>query len=260
MTTPIRTTSSVNPVSLRQDVSRDDGFAYWAGTHADIMTRLPNLLEYVQRHFSYDDHGYWPATRSVGTLIPPDWRLDGFPEVRLSSTLGSLNTALHLREIIFDEQNVFDRVLEQLTGPGGGRWWAPGHDNTVPHRTAVLLQRRRGVSGRAFRGFVHEILGPALHSAGALDLRTYTFLPFTKWIHPSPGVNHDYATHRRFHGSLTIGAESRDHLFEILASPQVSAIIENQSRVLTAAHAYTIDRTISVILDRRIVPADQRGS
>ncbi|MGW2661641.1 hypothetical protein ACWCW7_11825 [Nocardia tengchongensis] len=93
-----------------------------------------------------------------------------------------------------------------------------------------------------------------------MDLRTYTFLPFAKWIHPSPCVDHGYAAHRRYHGSPTIGAQSRDHLFEILASPEVSAIIEDQSRVLTAAHAYTIDRTISVILDGRIVPADERTS
>lgn len=258
MTTPIRTTSSLNPVWLRQDVSREDGFAYWAGPHAEIMTRVPNLLEYVQRHFSYSDHGYWPATQKVGTLIPPDWRLDGFPEVRLTSALAALHTALHLREIMFDEQNVFDRVLGQLTGPNGGRWWNPSHDDTVAHRTAVLLQRRRGVRGRVFRDWVHETLGPALHSAGARDLRTYTFVPFTKFVHPTPGVNHDYATCRRYHGALTIGADSRERMLEILASPTVSAVVADQSRVLTAAHAYTVDRSIVVIRDGRVVPVDQR--
>lgn len=178
--------------------------------------------------------------------------MDGFPEVRLTSMAAALNTALHMREIIFDEQNVFERVLGQLTGPGGGRWWSPSHDDTVPHQTAVLLQRRRGVPGRAFRAFVHETLGPALHAAGALDLRTYTFLPFSKLVHLTPGVNHDYPAHRRYHGSLTIGAHSRDHLPELLASPAVSAVIGNQARVLTAAHAYPVARSVVVIRESRI--------
>ncbi|WP_433622026.1 hypothetical protein [Nocardia sp. CA-120079] len=64
--------------------------------------------------------------------------------------------------------------------------------------------------------------------------------------------------HRCYHGALTIGADSREHMLDILAAPTVSAVVDNQSRVLTAAHAYTIDRTIMVIRNGRIVPFDQR--
>jgi hypothetical protein len=138
--------------------------------------------------------------------------------------------------------------------------WAPGHDHTIAHRTAVLLRRRRGVSGRRFRGFVHETLGAALHAAGALDLRTYTFQPFPKLIHMTPGVDHHYPAHRRYHGSLTIGAQSRDHLDELLASPRVSAVIRDQALTLTAAHAYTIERSVPVIRNRRIVAINERAS
>jgi hypothetical protein len=50
-------------------------------------------------------------------------------------------------------------VLGQPTGPGGGRWWTEGFDDTVGHRPALLLRRRRGVRGGVFRRFVPERIG-----------------------------------------------------------------------------------------------------
>jgi hypothetical protein len=94
---------------------------------------------------------FWPASERVGTQIPASWRVDGFPEVRFRSTAAALVTPLHMREVFFDEQNVFDRVLGQPTGPGGGRWWTEGFDDAVGHRVALLLRRRRSVRGRALR-------------------------------------------------------------------------------------------------------------
>ncbi|MFI7666804.1 hypothetical protein [Nocardia sp. NPDC049526] len=243
-----RTSSAVYPVSLRDDLPREVATAYWAGPHAEIVKKHPHILEYIQRQFSPTDHGYWPATPRVGTLVAPVWRMDGFAEVRLRSlTVAALTTPVHMRGVFLDEQNVFDRVLGQLTGPRGGRWWTNGHDDTALHRTAVLLRRRRGVRGRTFRRFVHDELGSALHAAGARDLRTYTFLPYTQLAHMTPGVSHDNPAHRRYHGALVIGASSRDHLAELLKSPRVSAVIGDQARVLTAAHAYTVERSVAVI-------------
>lgn len=248
MTGFLRTSSALYPVSLRDDMPREIATAYWAGPHAEIVRRHPHIREYIQRQFSPSGHGYWPETPRVGTLIAPQWRVDGFAEVRLRSlTVAALTTPMHMREVFLDEQNVFRRVLCHLTGPRGGRWWTTGHDDAVAHRTAVLLRRRRGVSGRAFRRFVHEELGPALHAAGAADLRTYTFLPYTPLAHMTPGVSHDNPVHRRYHGALVIGATSRDHLVELFASPRVSAVIDAQDRVLTAAHAYTVERSVAVI-------------
>src|SRR4029078_10593959 len=42
-------------------------------------------MEYNQYHFSATDHGYWPATPTVGTTVPSSWPLDGLTEVRMSS-------------------------------------------------------------------------------------------------------------------------------------------------------------------------------
>ncbi|MGO4616997.1 hypothetical protein AB4305_20240 [Nocardia sp. 2YAB30] len=248
MTGFLRTSSALYPVSLRDDTPREIATDYWAGPHAEIVRRHRHILDYIQRQFSPSGHGYWPVTPRVGTLIAPAWRVDGFAEVRLRSlTVAALTTPMHMRGVFLDEQNAFQRVLGHLTGPRGGRWWTTGHDDAVAHRTAVLLRRRRGVSGRAFRRFLHEELGPALYAAGARDLRTYTFLPYTPLAHMTPGVSHDNPTHRRYHGAIVIGASSRDHLTELLASPGVSAVIDDQARVLTAAHAYTIERSVAVI-------------
>jgi len=177
MSTPVPTTSALYPVRLREDLARDVAYAYWAGPHAEIVKRLPHVMEYNQYHFSATDHGYWPATPTVGTTVPSSWPLDGLTEVRMSSMAAGLRIPLHMREVFLDEQNVFEHVLGHQTGPRGGRWWTTGHDDTVGHRTILLVRRRRGVSGRTFRAFVHTRLGPALHAAGARDLRTYALLP-----------------------------------------------------------------------------------
>jgi hypothetical protein len=173
--------------------------------------------------------------------------VDGLAEIRLSSMAAGLITTLHAREVYLDEQNAFARVLGQLTGPGGGRWWTTGHDDGVTHRTAVLMRRRRGVAGRTFRRFVRDALAPALHAAGARDLRAYTFTPFTKLTHSTPGVCHDNPAYRRYHAALVIGANSRDHINDLLASAEASAVIAEQAHVITAAHAYTIERTVAVV-------------
>jgi len=111
---PIKTTSFLSPLMLREDVPRQTASDYWAGPHAEIVKRsLPGIVEYVQHHFSATDHGFWPATQSVGTHIPATWRIDGYPEVRFKSLAAALTTPLHMRDIHFDEQNVLARVLGQ---------------------------------------------------------------------------------------------------------------------------------------------------
>jgi len=165
----------------------------------------------------------------------------------MASTAAMLTLPDHMREVYLDEQNVFDRVLENLTGPRGGRWWTDGHNPGVGHRTVLLLRRRRGLSRRAFRRYVHDCIGPALHEAGAHDLRTYTFLPWTSLPHPTPGISHDNPPFRRYHGCVVLGADSRTAIDEILASQQVSDLVADQHTVMTAVHAFTVEHTEPVI-------------
>jgi hypothetical protein len=247
MNMPLRATSALYPLRLRSDLPRDVARSYWAGPHAEIAKRLPHLIEYNQHHFSATDHGYWPATDKVGTLVPPSWRIDGLSEVRLSSMAAALLIPLHMREVFLDEQNVFEHCLGHLTGARGGRWWTTGHDDSIGHRTALLVRRRRGVSGRSFRAFVHARLGSALHAGGANDLRTYTFLPLAPLAHATFGVSHDNPSHRRYHGAVVFGSGTRAEVEDIIASPEVRAAVKDQHRACTAVHAFAIDRTVPVI-------------
>lgn len=252
---PNSTTSGLYPLRLRADLPREVAFDYWAGPHATIAARLPNLVEYNQYHFSATDHGYWPATPTVGTRIPADWPTDGMTEVRLPSVAGALRIPLHMREIFLDEQNVFEHCLGHLTGPGGGRWWTTGHDDTVGHRTALLIRRRRGAPSRRFRDYLHGRLGPALHAAGARDLRTYAFLPLVMRAHTTFGVSHHNPSNRRYHGAVVFGTEARAALDTVLAAPATAAAIAEQHHTCIAIHAYTVERTVPVI--RTIAAAAQ---
>lgn len=240
-----RTTSALYYVRLREDLPRDVAQAYWAGLHADIVRRLPHLVEYRQHHFSATDHGYWPATPRVGTVTPASWRLDGFAEVRFQNLASGLLVPLHLREVFFDEQNVFEQVLGHLAGPTGGRWWTEGHDPHVGHRTTVLLRRRAGASRRGFRNFVRERLAPALETAGALDLRAYTFLPGLP--HPTPGIAHHNPANRRYHGAVLFGTTHRGDVDALLTHPEVAAAIAVQGETCSAVHSYAVHRTVPVI-------------
>ncbi|MGW0035186.1 hypothetical protein [Gordonia sp. NPDC003376] len=242
-----RTTSMVSPLMLRKDLTREHATTHWRTRHADLVRRLPHVVEYNQLHFSATDHGYWPATDTVGTVVPSDWRVDGCSELRFTSTLGCARTGVKARPVYLDEHNAFERVVGQMTVPSGGRWWTDGHDTAVGHRTVVWLRRRRGVGSLTFRRHVYDTLAPALHSAGARDLRAYVFTPYTKLGNVSPGVSHDYPVQHRFHAALIIGADSREHFHDLVQSQDVAPIVDRQACVLSAAHAYGVERTVPVV-------------
>jgi hypothetical protein len=247
MIRPTRTTSMLSPLMLRSDMARDAVTTYWANDHAEKVKKLPNILEYSQRLFSTTDHGYWPATKGVGTTIAATWRVDGCAELRFRSIAAMLMTAPHAGEVYLDEQNIFARVIGQPTPPGGGRWWTDGFYDTVGDHVALLLRRRRGVGGRVFRTFVHERLGPALLEAGAGDLRTYTLLPWSRLMHTTPGVAHDNPVEHRYHGVVMFGTETRSAVDDMLHTTPVAAVIADQHNALGAVHAYTVKRTVTVI-------------
>ncbi|WP_433622019.1 EthD domain-containing protein [Nocardia sp. CA-120079] len=247
MTFPIHTSSMLSPLMLRGDMPREVATTYWASTHADKVEKLPNLVEYTQRHFSTTDHGFWPATAGVGTRIPEDWRLDGCAELRFRSTVATLMTAPYAREVYLDEQNVFGKVIGHVTGPGGGRWWTDGFDETIGHHVMLLLRRRSGVRGSVFREFVHGGVGRALLDAGVRDVRTYTFLPWTRWYNTSPGVCHDNPLEHRHHGAVVFGVPSRGAVDELLRSHSVTALIDQQHTACTAVHAYSVERSVPVV-------------
>jgi hypothetical protein len=111
----------------------------------------------------------------------------------------------------------------------------------------LLVRRRRGVWGRAFRAFVHARLGPALHAAGARDLRTYALVPLATMAHTTFGVSHRNPPHRRYHGAVIFGTDTRAQVEDLVASPEVAAAVKDQHLTCTAVHAFAVDRTVPVI-------------
>jgi hypothetical protein len=252
---PIRTLSAIYPIRLRADLPRDVADAYWAGPHAELVKRGGHIAEYRQYHFSATDHGYWPATPTVGTLPHELFRWDGVTEIRLLNLAEMARAAVGMLDTIFhDEQNVFDNVLGHLCGRGGATRWS-GSTTEPGHRTVLLLRRRRGTPFRQFKQYVHDRLAVALQAAGALDVRAFTFLPITGITHRTPGLAHVYPPSHRHNGAVIFGLPQRDDVPGLLAAPPVAEVIAEQASVLTAVHAYSVDRTEDVIIsDHEVTP------
>ena len=238
---------------LRADLPREQTRAYWRGPHARLVAQVPGLDEYRQHHFPPRDHGFWPAPPGVGTAIPADWRIDGMPEVAFAGALAPIRAlGPRMWAVYHDESKFIDRILANLTGPGGGRWFRSGHEEEAGARAVVLLRRRRDVRFTAFRSFVHGVLAPALDlAAGTLELRSHVFLPYAKAVWWTPGVAHDNPPHRRYHAAIVLGAADRERLDVIVASPQVTATQEAQAANCLALHAYAVDDTYTIVRDGR---------
>lgn len=245
---PIRTLSAIYPVRFRADLPREVADTYWAGTHAELVKQGGHIFEYNQLHLSENDHGYWPATPTVGTHPADLFRWDGVTEVRLRNIIEMARAAYGMLDTIFhDEQNVFDNVLGHVCGPRGATWWTDRHDPAVDHRTLLLLRRRRGVPVRKFRVFVHERFGPALQASGGLDVRTYSFVPMTGVTHRTPGPLHSYPPSHHHDGAVVFGLPKRDDFDRLVAQREMKDLIADQAAALTAVHAYAVDRTVPVI-------------
>jgi hypothetical protein len=236
---------------LRSDLDRDAAREYWRGAHARCVARVSGMYEYRQLHFSAHDHGFWPGPPGIATRIPPEWRIDGMPEVTFARALPSPRSAFEAARHVFpDEANAFDRVLMHLTGPSGGRRLSGGGAAPVGARAVVLLRRRPGVRPALLKAFVHGTLGPALAGApGTVELRTHTFLPYSWLLWRTPGVAHDNPAHRRYHAAVVLGAADRTALDAVLRSPELSATRRTQARHCVAMHAYAVEETVVVVQD-----------
>lgn len=250
MNTTERITSGCYLVWFRPDLPRPDIQAYWRCPHGQIANKIPAMHEYLQHHFSLTDHGFWPAPKGVGGAIPQDWRLDGLTEVRISGLMASVVARLfHMRAIIHDEQNIFDRVLAKMTRPGGGRWHTGPYQPGIGFRAVVLLRARHESRGGPFQRFIDDTLAPALLEAGVSELRTHVFQSGGRFMHWTPGVRHDEPANRRYACALVIGARDRAEFDTLLASPGVRSTQPAQLRHCVAIHAYAVENSYPLVLD-----------
>lgn len=248
--TALPVTSGAYLVWFRADLPRATAQAYWRGPHGQIANRITAMEEYLQHHFALSDHGFWPAPTGVASAIPPDWRLDGLTEVRLRSLWAGVGAKLfHMNAIKQDEQNLFDRVLANMTNTGGGCWWTGPYQRGIGFRAVLLLRARHEVRGRPFRRFVEQTLAPALMAAGAHELRSHVFQPGSRLLHWTPAVRHDDPVNRRYAAALIIGAADRYDFERLVASPAVKETQPAQLRHCVAIHAYAVERTYPLVLN-----------
>jgi hypothetical protein len=151
---------------------------------------------------------------------------------------------------------VFRRTLLYAGAPGTSRWYdVAGPTDTVGARAVVHLRRRDGVSGRHFRKVVKDEVVPALVDSGVLEeLRTQTFLPWSKLTWNTPDVAHDNPADQRFHASLVLGfadPAARTAFFNGAEVQKLSAML---APVASAIHAYDVFATLTYVEDGKTLP------
>jgi hypothetical protein len=252
MSTPYRKRfSSSIQLWVRNDQPRQTGLDYWKGPHSKIISASPGLDEYRQTHLAEVNPGLWPATQDVETAIPPGRKIDGVAQVTFQTVLSALAGGEQSKLAFKDEINVFRRTLLYLGLPNWARWYEVGQKgDTVGSRVLVYLRRRDGVSGSNFRRFINDELAPQLAATGALkELRTETFLPWSKGLWNTPNVAHDNPVDQQFHASVMLGFASAEEQMAFFGSDVLGALSTKLSRVGSAAHAYQVSEALTFVRD-----------
>jgi hypothetical protein len=241
---------------MRTDQPRQTGMDHWKGPHSGIIAASPGLEEYRQLHLAEENPGLWPATNGVETGIPTDRKVDGVAEVTFQSALAPLKGRAQTKLAYKDEINVFRRTLLYAGTPGTSRWYdVAGPADPVGVRAVVYLRRRDGVSGRAFRKVVNDGLVPSLVGTGVLkELRTQTFLPWSKLTWDTPYVAHDNPSDQRFHASLVLGFDDPAARAAFFHGPEIEHLSQLLAPVASAIHAYDVVAALTFVEGGRILP------
>jgi hypothetical protein len=241
---------------MRADQPRETGMNYWKGPHSKIISASPGMDEYRQTHLAETNPGLWPATPGVETDIPAGRKIDGVAQVAFQSVFSVLAGREQNKLAFKDEINVFRRTLLYLGLPNWSRWYdvaRPGEK--VGTRALVYLRRRDGVGAGAFRKFINDELAPALAGTGDLkELRTETFLPWSKALWNTPNVAHDNPTDQQFHASVMLGFADAAEQEAYFDSRKLGSLSTELARFASAVHAYQVAEALTFVRDGAILP------
>ncbi|GIM63588.1 hypothetical protein Pve01_80910 [Planomonospora venezuelensis] len=242
---------------VRDDQPRQAGMDYWKGPHSGIIAATKGLLEYRQIHLAAVNPGRWPAIDGVETEIPSDRRIDGVAEVTFRSAVSPVLGRTQTKLAYQDEVNVFRRTLLYAGPPGSSRWYdvAPAGGGASGARAMIYLRRRPDVPGRAFRRFFKHDFVPALAATGPLaELRTQTFLPWSKKLWDTPDVAHDNPAGQHLHASVSLGFPDEAARSSFFRAPAVADLTAGLAAHVSAVHAYDVDAALTFVRDGRILP------
>lgn len=241
---------------MRSDQQRETGMNYWKGPHSKIISASPGLDEYRQIHLAEPNAGLWPAIPGLETEIPAGRKIDGVAQVAFQSVFSVLAGRKQNKLAFKDEINVFRRTLLYLGLPNWSRWYdmAPRGERAGA-RVLVYLRRRDGVSAGAFRKFINDELAPALAGTGNLkELRTETFLAWSKGLWNTPNVAHDNPADQQLHASVMLGFTDAAEQAAFFESRKLDSISSELARFASALHAYQVAEALTFVRDGAILP------
>lgn len=241
---------------MRNDQPRQKGMDYWKGPHSKIISASKGSDEYRQTHLAAENPGLWPAISGIETRIPVDRKVDGVAEVAFQSPLSPLFGRPQTKLAYADEINVFRRTLLYLGAPGSSRWYGVAEmGERVGARALVLLRRRPGVSARAFRRLINAEIAPTLAATAALtELRTQTFLPWSRALWDTPDVAHDNPGDQRFHASIALGFVDVVARGAFFSGDLIHGLSDTLAPLTSAIHAYEAAETLTYVKDGAILP------
>ena len=241
---------------MRNDKPRETGMNYWKGPHSKIISASPGLDEYRQIHLAETNPGLWPETAGIETEIPAGRKIDGVAQVAFQSLFSVLAGREQNKLAFEDEINVFRRTLLYLGLPNWSRWYdvaRPGE--RVGTRVLVYIRRRDRVSGRSFRRFIDDEFAPGLAEIGALkELRTQSFLPWSRGLWDTPNVAHDNPADQRFHASVMLGFADVAEQAAFFESGRLASLSIKLARFASAANAYQVSEALTFVRDGAVLP------
>jgi hypothetical protein len=245
---------------MRTDQPRQTGMDYWKGPHSKIISATPGLEEYRQIHLAEVNPGLWPETPGIETDIPVERKIDGVAEVTLKSLLSPLQGRKQTQLAFKDEVNVFRRTLLYAGLPNWSRWYEvaePGEQAGA--RALIYLRRKDGVGASDFRKLIDKELAPALAGTGVLrELRTQTFLSWSKRLWDTPNVAHDNPADQRFHASLILGFADAQERAGFFQGREIESLSKTLAPLTSAIHAYDVSAALTYVKDGTILPHYQQ--
>ncbi len=112
----------------RRSITSELFEAYWQDCHGPSVAPLPGIEFYYQHRLLADHGDNWPALPGIVTELDDAKQIDGIAQLgwRTEQDLSDFKAASEAADIPADEQNLFDVVAIQSSGPGNHKTFFDG--------------------------------------------------------------------------------------------------------------------------------------
>ena len=171
--TPVPFTSLVL-LDARDDISKDNFYAYWRDVHGEVAARIEGLdRTYQQLHLAAVDSTLWPK-EGISTVPLPEEHIEGIAFATLSYSNQALDPLVEKRNkqladyVRLDEQNIFKGTYSFVSISDNSISYVNPISDSLPQGEAdtfnvmVLLRKKQAASTAKFRSWLKEFVAPAL--------------------------------------------------------------------------------------------------